>query len=180
MKVFIALVSLLVIYGCSTLPQTFTSQNIMKIQQGMKSEEILKMFGEPKSIDQGICGKGEGRWTCTTWKYGEFLEQNASFTFSGDSGSYLLNNFTINNGCSAKQEAFATQNVMKIKQGMKSDEILKIFGEPKKISQAVCGGATGNTWTCTTWEYCSSSDKASFTFSGKAGEFLLNNFSVKR
>lgn len=82
--------------GCSSLPRGFTTENIMKIKQGMSSEEIHKMFGDPKNISQSICGANTGKvWTCTTWEYGTFLHGNATFTFSGEPGSYILNNFEI-------------------------------------------------------------------------------------
>lgn len=31
----------------SALPSSFTTENIMKVHQGMSSGEILKLFGEP-------------------------------------------------------------------------------------------------------------------------------------
>ena len=96
---FISLLFLSLIY-CSTistsaLPSTFTTENIMKIHQGMSSDEILTLFGEPKSISAAICGRPPNQWTCTTWKYGEFPYDRASFTFSGEHGSLILNNFDV-------------------------------------------------------------------------------------
>ena len=79
----------------SSLPFSFSNKNIMKIHQGMSSDEILVIFGEPKSISSSICGRSPNQWACTTWKYGHFPYENASFTFSGDHGSYILNNFKI-------------------------------------------------------------------------------------
>ncbi len=88
--------------GCATLstsalPSSFTTENIMKVHQGMSSSEILKMFGTPKSVGQAVCGADTGRaWTCTTWEYGEFPYDRASFTFGGDNPtSLILNNFKI-------------------------------------------------------------------------------------
>ena len=63
----------------------------------MSSDEILKLFGKPKSVNSSICGGLRGKsWQCTTWKYGKFPNDNASFTFSGTHGSYKLNDFDIN------------------------------------------------------------------------------------
>lgn len=69
----------------------------MKIHQGMSSDEIIKMFGTPKNVSQSVCGSNTGHpWTCTTWEYGQFPYDRASFTFSGDSPNELkLNNFDI-------------------------------------------------------------------------------------
>ena len=79
----------------SALPSSFTTENIMKIHQGMRSGEILQLFGEPKSISSAVCGRAPNQWRCTTWKYGEFPYDRASFTFSGEPGSYILNNFQV-------------------------------------------------------------------------------------
>lgn len=77
------------------LPDAFTTENIMKIHQGMSSDEILKTFGPPKNLSQSICGRGKGIWICTTWEYGNFPYQRASFTFNGNHGLLILNNFEI-------------------------------------------------------------------------------------
>lgn len=80
----------------STLPASFSTENIMQVHQGMSSDEILELFGPPKSIRSAICGSATNNpWSCTTWEYGEFPYDEASFTFSGTQGSYILNNFEI-------------------------------------------------------------------------------------
>ncbi len=82
--------------GCSTLPLSFSTENIMKVHQGMSSDEILALFGKPKSISSSVCGSATGNpWNCTTWEYGEFPYDRASFTFSGEHGAYILNNFKV-------------------------------------------------------------------------------------
>ena len=81
--------------SCSALPTTFTTENIMKLHQGMNSKEILILFGEPKNIRVGVCGRSPNQWTCTTWEYGEFPYERASFTFNGKHDSLRLNNFDI-------------------------------------------------------------------------------------
>jgi len=91
---FISLISLSLL-SCSTLSQEFSTENIMKIHQGMSSEEIFTMFGEPKSISTEICGTPPDQWSCTTWKYGERPYEHASFTFSGKNNSLKLNNFNV-------------------------------------------------------------------------------------
>jgi hypothetical protein len=76
----------------------FTTENVMKVHQGMGSNKILEMFGTPESVSQSVCGGSVGRpWNCTTWEYrGEFpYYYRASFTFSGNSGSLVLNNFDV-------------------------------------------------------------------------------------
>lgn len=74
----------------------FTTENVMKVHTGMKSDKILEMFGAPKDVSQAVCGAGVGTpWTCTTWEYGDIYHDMASFTFGGDSGSLVLNDFNI-------------------------------------------------------------------------------------
>ena len=82
-------------FSTSALPASFTTENILKVHQGMSSDEIMKLFGEPKSVRSAICGMSPNQWTCTTWKYGDAPYDNASFTFNGEHGSYRLNNFDI-------------------------------------------------------------------------------------
>jgi hypothetical protein len=82
-------------FSTSALPSGFTSENLMKVHQGMTSEEVLAMFGEPKSVDVSVCGMPPKQWNCTTWEYGEFPYDRASFTFSGKHDSLRLNNFSV-------------------------------------------------------------------------------------
>ena len=81
--------------SCSTLPTGFTTENLMKVHQGMSSNEILEMFGEPRNIDVSVCGKPPNQWTCTTWEYGDFSYERAYFTFSGEHEDLRLNNFNV-------------------------------------------------------------------------------------
>ena len=85
--------------GCDTTQEMALSantENIMKIHAGMSSDKILEMFGAPKSVSQSVCGAAVGKpWTCTTWEYGEAWYERSSFTFSGDHGSLILNNFEV-------------------------------------------------------------------------------------
>ncbi len=78
----------------SALPSSFTTENIMKVHQGMNSDEILNMFGPPKSVSQAVCG-GKSPWTCTTWEYGKFPYDRATFTFSGNTEKKTLNDFKV-------------------------------------------------------------------------------------
>jgi len=82
-------------YPMSALPASFTTNNILKVHQGMSSDKIMELFGEPRSIRSAICGRAPDQWRCTTWKYGDPPYDNASFTFSGEHGSYILNNFDV-------------------------------------------------------------------------------------
>lgn len=85
----------MVITACSTSSLNFTTENMMKVHQGMNSNEILAMFGEPKNINVNVCGMPPKQWNCTTWEYDVFPDGNASFTFSGSHNSLVLNDFNI-------------------------------------------------------------------------------------
>ncbi|MFI5305227.1 MAG: hypothetical protein ACHQYP_10595 [Nitrospiria bacterium] len=82
----------------SRLPSSFTIENIMKVHQGMNSKEILQMFGPPKNVRQEECiASGEMR-TCTTWEYGFYPVEGASFTFVGDNhDALILDKFNFRN-----------------------------------------------------------------------------------
>jgi hypothetical protein len=99
MRIFTSLYFLSLIFlslaSCSALPSKFSTENIMKVHQGMNSNEILALFGEPQKISAAVCGRPPDQWTCTTWEYGEFPNKRASFTFSGEHDSLKLNNFEV-------------------------------------------------------------------------------------
>lgn len=97
---FFTLLAPLLLTSCETmsmsaLPSSFSTENIMKVHQGMSSDEILALFGEPKSISSAVCGMSPNQWNCTTWEYGDPPYDSASFTFTGEHGSYILNNFDV-------------------------------------------------------------------------------------
>jgi hypothetical protein len=74
----------------------FTSENVLKVHQGMTSNSILKMFGAPKNVSQAVCGGLIGKqWACTTWEYGDVPYEWASFTFASRNGAFILNNFDV-------------------------------------------------------------------------------------
>ena len=175
--------------GCATIPDflpptlsAFTPEKMMIVQQGMTSERVLELFGEPKSVNQAVCGASTGhKWNCTTWAYGEFPYKRAGFTFDSGGVPMVLNNFEIHGDGKELPTAFTTETVLRVRQGIGSEEILRLFGLPGSVRQAVCGTATGSPWTCTTWEYGEFPyDRASFTFASRDGFLVLNNFDVQR
>jgi hypothetical protein len=48
---------------------------------------------------------------------------------------------------------FTSDNVMKLKIGMTSSEVINIFGKPLKTSATTCGASTSNPWPCIVWFY---------------------------
>jgi hypothetical protein len=45
----------------------FSSENVLKVHQGMSSKKVLEMFGAPKNVSQSVCGGSVGKpWACTT------------------------------------------------------------------------------------------------------------------
>jgi outer membrane protein assembly factor BamE (lipoprotein component of BamABCDE complex) len=164
------------------LPAGFSTENIMKVNSELTSEDVHRLFGSPKSISQAICGGAIGRtWSCTTWEYGEFPYDKASFTFAPASRKLRINSFEIHRQGIALPDSFSTENMMKVHQGMSHKEILNMFGNPVSVSQAVCGGRSGRIWICTSWEYGDFPySTARFTFSGKGEKLMLNDFEINR
>lgn len=80
--------------GCTSI----TNEQMMKIHQGMSSDEIVSMFGQPNNVRVDVCGKSPNTWSCTTWEYYLFPEGDASFRFNGEHGDLRLNNFDIDKG----------------------------------------------------------------------------------
>jgi hypothetical protein len=69
MRTIFTLLTSLLLTSCgtiSTLPSSFTTANVMKVHQGMSSDEILQLFGQPKNIRSAICGREPNQWACTT------------------------------------------------------------------------------------------------------------------
>ncbi len=101
MKLGFVILAVVFLSSCQTLPtsqlpRAFTTENIMRLHPGMGSDEILSMFGNPKSVRQAVCG-GEDPWVCTTWEYGKSPYDHARFTFSGlNPNELILNNFEVN------------------------------------------------------------------------------------
>lgn len=88
--------------GCVSIPSVsalpkafFSDKNILSIKIGMSSDEVIKLFGNPTNVRTTTCGTKPDTWKCTWWEYGHRYDNNASFTFSGDHGNLLLNNYEI-------------------------------------------------------------------------------------
>ena len=74
---------------------------------------------------------------------------------------------------------FSTENIMKLKTHMSSDEIVKMFGEPEDVRSTICGKT--EKWSCTFWEYGEyGSGRASFTFYKREGKLYLNSYDIDR
>lgn len=75
---------------------------------------------------------------------------------------------------------FTSEKAMRIKIGMNSSEIVKMFGNPNSIKSNMCGQNTSNPWNCTIWTYgVFPNEKATFYFSGEAPDDLsINNFEI--
>ena len=48
---------------------------------------------------------------------------------------------------------FTSDNVLKLRVGMTSNEVIEIFGKPIKTEATTCGSATGKPWGCIFWYY---------------------------
>jgi len=72
---------------------------------------------------------------------------------------------------------FTSDNVMKLKVGMTSFEVLTIFGKPMKTSATTCGSSSNNPWSCIIWYY--GDYKPMFIFQqGENGVLYLNSWNM--
>ena len=94
MKILLSLLFIATTSACTT----FSTDKVLKVRQGMTSQDIIKMFGKPRNVSQAVCGSSVGEpWTCTTWEYGySEMGESAKFTFSGESENLILNSFSFN------------------------------------------------------------------------------------
>lgn len=90
----------------------------------------------------------------------------------------------IYSGCNKnidEPSPFNSKNVMRLKVGIHSDMVIKMFGPPKSISVSTCGTDTGSPWTCTLWkysEYCYISESKCFNFYKENNELYLNDWHI--
>ena len=83
--------------------------------------------------------------------------------------------------CSTLPLNFTTENIMKVKVGMTSDEIAQLFGKPKSIKSTTCGTDTDEPWQCIIWTYGDYEyQHADFYFSTINDVMLLNHFDIRR
>ena len=78
--------------------------------------------------------------------------------------------------------AFTTENILAVKAGMTSVEVMDMFGRPHSVSSTMCGVDVGEPWQCTTWEYGSflEGSYASFTFAHKRSTLVPNHYNIDR
>ncbi|MBC74688.1 MAG: hypothetical protein CME64_01610 [Halobacteriovoraceae bacterium] len=87
-------------------------------------------------------------------------------------------------GCSTVGSQFSNgltnENILKIKSGMSSEEVVKMFGYPHGVRETTCGG--NSPWNCTIWSYEDEwTDKeATFFFTTEKGKKILNSFDVEK
>lgn len=73
----------------------FTTENIMKVRQGMSSEQILELFGEPSDVSVSQCVVEIYILPCTEWVYKNDILQRAIFVFANVDEGLLLTEFDV-------------------------------------------------------------------------------------
>lgn len=69
---------------------------------------------------------------------------------------------------------FTSDNVLKLRVGMTSNEVIEIFEKPMKTKATTCGSATDNPWGCIIWYY--GEYEPYFVFSEIGGVLFLNSW----
>jgi hypothetical protein len=72
---------------------------------------------------------------------------------------------------------FTSNNVIKLKTGMTSTEVIEIFGKPKRTSATTCGTAAGKPWSCIIWYYGDITPSLFFS-EGPDGVLYLNSWNM--
>ncbi|MEE4243912.1 MAG: hypothetical protein V2I33_00795 [Kangiellaceae bacterium] len=75
--------------------------------------------------------------------------------------------------------SISTSDMLKLKPGLSSDDILEMFGEPMNIRVSGCGMGAGR-WQCTIWEYGDYGCRGQFYFSTERDGLRLNSFDIER
>ncbi len=70
---------------------------------------------------------------------------------------------------------FTSDNMMKLKAGMTSNEVIQVFGKPMKTSGTTCGSATDKPWQCIIWYYGEYSPYLVFSQESN-GDLYLNSW----
>ena len=86
-------------------------------------------------------------------------------------------------GCvTTSTTTFTDEQVLSIKEGMTSDEVLALFGAPDDVEVSTCGGRMGiPVWNCTVWRYGDyDTDNAGFYFSTHDGVLHLASYDIDR
>lgn len=96
----VALLSLIflqfMLFSCVTTSKVssnvgFTQENIIKIRQGMTSEEVIQLFGLPVATEAEMMGLGTSRpWPAIQWYYNKYDRYSRRFTFSQENGKLYL------------------------------------------------------------------------------------------
>ena len=70
---------------------------------------------------------------------------------------------------------FTGANVMGLKVGLTTDEIVSVFGKPTRVKSLTCGGATQRgEWSCLIWEYDVEESYDGFITTKKTNTFRFN------
>jgi hypothetical protein len=96
---------------------------------------------------------------------------------------YVLGVMWVIIGISGCASRFTEASIDSLRIGMPASVVREMFGAPKEVRTAVCGGATaGGEWICETWKYKDpiTDEVSDFTFSVQKDGKTLNNWNVKR
>ncbi len=95
--------------------------------------------------------------------------------FSGSFKTFIILILFFLSSCYSTQ--FTQSNIMKLKVGMTSEEVIKIFGNPYKTEASTCGGAYGRPWRCIIWKYGEWKPRLTFQ-TDSYGNLTLNSWDL--
>lgn len=91
--------TLFLLAGCGTSTQitkantNFSTENILKVREGMLEEEIVALFGYPDNVRSMTCSL---RNKCKAWEYEQDRPRvRAMFVFENVGNSWVIDDFSI-------------------------------------------------------------------------------------
>lgn len=91
--------TLVALSGCETSTQiakattNFSTENVLKVREGMLEEEIVALFGYPDSVRSMTCSL---RNKCKAWEYEQDRPRvRAMFVFENVGNSWVIDDFDI-------------------------------------------------------------------------------------
>ena len=92
----------------------------------------------------------------------------------------ILLSCSVNQNSISNTQRFTSENIMKIRSYMTSDEIASIFGSPRRTEAKTLGIMTGKPWQAVIWYYDTKYySTKNFTFGQDGNQLILQYWEIK-
>lgn len=113
-----------------------------------------------------------------------------AFALTASLGLAVLTSASCVYAVNGANKSFTGANVMGLKVGLTTDEVVSVFGKPTRIRSLTCGGATQRgEWSCLVWEYdveesydgsITTMKTNTFTFNSEFNPPRLNDWKIEK